>query len=144
MRDKSWSSIGGNKIHAVKYLTNRIENKIKQQETNKNQQFWNQNPYIEKAETAYKKKITLGTVVDPTFSRDSVLGDVDVDVDPWMSVMATSSDVIMFEGILICEKFKIQNSKPIKMNILMQFNNKKGKKLIRIPCSMKQKESICL
>ena len=39
---------------------------------------------------------------------------------------------------------KIQNSKPIKMNILMQFNNKKGKKLIRIPCSMKQKESICL
>lgn len=61
-----------------------------------------------------------------------------------MSVMATSSDVIMFEGILICEKFKIQNSKPIKMNILMQFNNKKGKKLIRIPCSMKQKESICL
>ena len=105
MRDQRWSSIGGNKIHAVKYSTNRIENNIKQQEANKNQQFWNQNPYIEKAETAYKKKITLGTVVDPTFSSDSVLGDVDV--DPWMSVMATSSDVIMFEGILICEKFKM-------------------------------------
>lgn len=118
MRDKSWSSIGGNKIHAVKYSTNLIENKIKQQETNKNQQFWNQNLYIEKAETAYKKKkITLGTVVDPTFSRDSVLGDVDV--DPWMSVMATSSDVIMFEGILICEKFKIQNqSKYIYINAI--------------------------
>lgn len=49
-------------------------------------------------------------MVDPTFSRDSVLGDVDVDVDPWMSVMATSSDVIMFEGILICEKFKIKKN----------------------------------
>lgn len=89
MRDKSWSSIGGDQYQTTK--------------TNKSQQFWNQNLYIEKA-----KKITLGTMVDPTFSRDSVLGDVDV--DPWMSVMATSSDVIMFEGILICEKFKIQKN----------------------------------
>lgn len=58
-------------------------------------------------------------MVDPTFSRDSVLEGVDV--DPWMSVMATSSDVIMFEGILICEKFK--KIQPIKMNIKYIFIN---------------------
>ena len=35
-----------------------------------------------------------------------------------MSVMATSSDVIMFEGILICEKFKIQTNQNEYINAI--------------------------
>ena len=139
MRDKSWSSIGGNKIHAVKYSTNRIENKIKQQETNKNQQFWNQNPYIEKAETAYKKNHLRNRGGSDVFKRFGFRGCGCGSMNVSDGYIKRCYNVWRYINLR-----KIQNSKPIKMNILMQFNNKKGKKLIRIPCSMKQKESICL